>query len=127
MRDDVDLRAGRRRPRATSRRAAVLGVHDDRVDALVAARRCASRCPRVRLARQHVVGGEHERDARAAAAAGRAAGRVSHWKWTTSAARARAAAVAQHVGEVLRQAGRLPRATARRLRAARVERLLDAR
>ena len=77
-------------------------------------RRCAARWPGARLARQDVVRGQHERAPARQQRGRRGAGRVSHWKCTTSAA-ARGAAVAQHVGHVLGELGqRAARAAPRR-------------
>ena len=59
MGDDVDL-LRRDAQRIDEPRAAVLGVHDDRVDAFVEAP-LGGELAAARLARQDVVGGEHER------------------------------------------------------------------
>ncbi len=64
---------------------AVLGVHDDVVDALVEA--ALARLARARLARQDVVGGQDGRT-RPRQERTSSGWTVSHWKWTTSAAAA---------------------------------------
>ena len=71
-----------------------------RVDALVEAPLRVALAA-ARLARQHVVGGQHER-ARRGSRCTSSGWTVSHWKCTTSAS-ARRAAVAQHVGDVAGQ------------------------
>ena len=94
-------------------RAAVLGVHDDRVEAVVQPPlRRALAGPR--LARQHVVGGQHERRAPAAAAREQVAVELLHGQplEVHDVGRARGAPVAQHVGHVLGELQRAPRARA---------------
>ena len=86
MRDDVDAR-GVEAELVAQPRGAVLGVHDDRVHPLVE-RALAGELAPARLARQDVVGGQHARVHAREQVARRAYCTDSHWKCTTSAARA---------------------------------------
>ena len=87
VRDHVDALA-RHAELVDQPRAPVLGVHDDRVDALVE-RALGVALARRRLAREHVVGGEHERAAVGAQQVPSSGCTGSHWKCTTSASRPR--------------------------------------
>ena len=100
--------------------APVLGVHDDRVEALVQPP-LGGQLPRPRLARQHVVGGEHELGPRQAGLRirGPPPRKQVHIERlhrqpleVHDVGRARGAAVAQHVRHVLEQLQRLAGARA---------------
>ncbi len=111
--DHVDLAGGDAEPRRRSCRGRI-GVHDHRIDPVVAAAAGPAAWP-----------GRGSRGSRSWAVstsgrlgqqvARRATGSVSHWKWTTSAAAAQPP-VAQHVGDVRRPAWRPGAPRARRAR-----------
>ena len=87
MRDHVDLR--RVEPELVAQPpGAVLGVHDDRVHPLVERALAGELADGLRLAREHVVGGQHAAGARRGSRRASSACTDSHWKCTTSAARA---------------------------------------
>ena len=68
-------------------------------------RRCARRCPARRLARQHIVRGQHERHPARQQVDVELLATLSHWKWTTSAPRAQRRQ-SEHVGDVLQPPAR---------------------
>ena len=104
-------RAGSRPSSPVSRRAAVLGVHDDVVDALVEAA-LGAQLARARLARQDVVGGQDGRArARQQVDVERLDGEPLE---VDDVGRARRAPVGHHVGHVLGELGGEPRARADR-------------
>ncbi len=106
MRDHVHA-LGRDAELGGQARAAVLGVHDDRVEALVQAP-LPAQLPWAWLAREHVVRGDHERPA------ARQQRRVEllHGEplEVDEVRRARGAPVAEHVGHVLGELHGAPRA-----------------